>query len=156
MSKTITIRETRATYSVPIDETALDEGPIIVERQDRPVAVIISPEEYQAFQEWRDGQAWLEEQLRPLEPEREAFQHLLPKLLKTHRGQFVAIHGGQVIDTDADKGALAHRVLIKSYQPVYIEEVREQPQTADKSPVSESPRTADSGSAARSPARNPR
>lgn len=97
MSRTITIREAQATYSVPIDETALAEGPIIVERQGRPVAVIITPEEYRAFQEWRDGQAWLEEQLRPLEPEREAFQRLLPELLKTHYGQFVAIHGGQVV-----------------------------------------------------------
>jgi PHD/YefM family antitoxin component YafN of YafNO toxin-antitoxin module len=127
MSKTITIRETRATYSVPIDEATLAEGPIIVERQGQPVAVIITPKEYQAFQEWRNGQAWQEEQLRPLEPEREAFQRLLPELLKTHRGRFVAIHDGQVIDTDTEKGALAQRVLAQSYGPVYIEEVREHP-----------------------------
>ncbi len=127
MSKTITIRETQAPYSVPIDETALAEGPIIVERQGKPVAVIITPQEYLAFQEWRNGQAWLEEQLRPLEPERQAFQRLLPELLETHYGQFVAIHGGQVIDPAADKGALALRVLAQPYRPVYIEEVREQP-----------------------------
>lgn len=94
MSKTIIIRETQATYSVPIDETALAEEPIIVERQGQPVAVIITPEEYRAFREWREGQTrqpasaqtWQEEQLRPLEPEREAFQRLLPGLLKTRRG----------------------------------------------------------------------
>jgi PHD/YefM family antitoxin component YafN of YafNO toxin-antitoxin module len=127
MSKTIIIRETQATYSVPIDEAALAEGPIIVERQGQPVAVIITPEEYRAFREWQDGQAWQEEQLRPLEPEREAFQRLLPELLKTHRGQFVAVHGGQVIDSDPDKEALARRVLVRSCWPVYIQEVREQP-----------------------------
>lgn len=127
MSRTITIRETQAAYSVPIDETALAEGPIIVERQGQPVAVIITPAEYRAFQEWRDGQAWLDEQLRPLEPEREAFQRLLPELLETHRGQFVAIHGGRVVDTDADEGALASRVIAQRYDPVYIQEVREEP-----------------------------
>lgn len=127
MRKTITIRETQATYSVPIDEAALAEGPIIVERQGQPVAVIITPEEYRAFQEWRDGQAWQEEQLRRLEPEREAFQRLLPELLKTHRGQFVAIHGGRVVDADADERALARRVLARRYDPVYIQEVREEP-----------------------------
>jgi len=127
MSKTITIRETRASYSVPIDETALAEGPIILERQGQPVAVIIAPEEYRAFQEWRDGQAWREEQLHRLEPEREAFQRLLPKLLKTHHGQFVAIHHGRVVDADVDEKALARRVIAQRYDPVYIQEVREEP-----------------------------
>ncbi len=135
MSKTIIIRETQAMYSVPIDETALAEEPIIVERQGQPVAVIITPGEYRAFREWREGQtrqpalaqAWQEEQLRPLESEREAFQRLLPGLLKTRRGQFVAIHGGRVVDADVDEGALAGRVIAQGYDPVYIQEVREEP-----------------------------
>jgi hypothetical protein len=32
-----------------------------------------------------------------------AFHQLLPELLKTHRGQFVAIHDGQVIGSGDDK-----------------------------------------------------
>jgi PHD/YefM family antitoxin component YafN of YafNO toxin-antitoxin module len=127
MSKTITIRETRASYSVPIDETALAEGPIILERQGQPVAVIIAPGEYRAFQEWRDGQAGREAQLRRLAPEREAFQRLLPKLLQTHQGQFVAIHHGHIVDADVDETALARRVIAQRYDPVYIQEVREEP-----------------------------
>lgn len=127
MSKTITIQETQTTYSIPIDEATLAEGPIIVERQGQPVAVIITPAEYRAFREWRDAQAWQRKQLQRLEPERKAFQRLLPDLLKTHRGQFVAVHGGQVVDADADESALASRVIARGYDPVYIQEVREEP-----------------------------
>jgi len=31
------------------------------------------------------------------EKERQAFHQLLPSLLRTHRGTYVAIHGGQVV-----------------------------------------------------------
>jgi len=127
VSKIITIREAQATYSIPIDETVLAQGPVIVERQGRPVAVIITPQEYQALQKWRNGQVWQDEQLRRLEPEREAFHRLLPELLKTYRGQFVAVHGGRVVDADVDEGALAGRVIAGRYDPVYIQEVREEP-----------------------------
>jgi len=45
------------------------------------------------------------------EREYAAFQQLLPRLLTTHRGKYVAIHDGQVIDSGDDKLALALRVL---------------------------------------------
>jgi hypothetical protein len=47
------------------------------------------------------------------ELEYQAFQRLLPQLLATHRGGYVAIHGGQVVDSGNDKLALAMRVLAK-------------------------------------------
>lgn len=43
--------------------------------------------------------------------EYQAFRRLLPSLLATHRGQYVAIHEGQVVDSGDDKLALALRVL---------------------------------------------
>ena len=42
-----------------------------------------------------------------------AFRRLLPQLLTTQRGQYVAIHDGQVVDSGADKLVLALRVLAK-------------------------------------------
>ena len=42
-----------------------------------------------------------------------AFQRLLPQLLATYRGQYVAIHEGKVVDSSDDKLALALRVLNK-------------------------------------------
>ncbi len=47
------------------------------------------------------------------EREYQAFQSLLPQLLATHRGRYVAIHEGQVVDSGDDKLALALRVLAK-------------------------------------------
>ena len=44
------------------------------------------------------------------EREYAAFLRLLPQLLATHRGQYVAIHEGQVVDADADDIALIRRV----------------------------------------------
>ena len=38
-----------------------------------------------------------------------AFERLRPELLDNHRGQYVAIHGGRVIDSDPDEFALAAR-----------------------------------------------
>jgi len=45
--------------------------------------------------------------------EYDAFRRLLPQLLTTHQGRYVAIHDGQVVETGDDKLALALRVLKK-------------------------------------------
>ena len=47
------------------------------------------------------------------EREYQAFRRLLPQLLATHSGRYVAIHEGQVVDSGDDKLALALRVLAK-------------------------------------------
>src|SRR4051794_11243968 len=49
----------------------------------------------------------------PWEREYQAFRQLLPGLLATHKGKYVAIHGGQVVDSGDDKLAVALRVLHK-------------------------------------------
>jgi hypothetical protein len=127
MSKIVNIRKTGATYSVPVDETALAEGPIILARQGRAVAVIISSDEYATLQEQQGDQARRLEDPDRLEPDRQAFRRLLPELLRTHRGQFVAIHDGQLVDADPDEIALARRVFARRYDPVYMQEVTEEP-----------------------------
>lgn len=47
------------------------------------------------------------------EREYAAFQQMLPRLLMTHRGKYVAFHEGQIVDTGDDKLELAMRVLAK-------------------------------------------
>jgi hypothetical protein len=62
------------------------------------------------------------------EREYQAFRHLLPELLRTHRGKYVAIHEGQVVDSDTDDIALIQRVHAKyGYVPIHVEQVAEQP-----------------------------
>jgi hydrogenase maturation factor len=70
--------------------------------------------------------------LPPSEPpkgerEYQAFLRLLPELLQTHRGQYVAVHEGQVVDADADDIALVRRVHTRiGYVPIHVGLVTEQ------------------------------
>ena len=55
------------------------------------------------------------------EREYQAFLQCLPDLLKTHRGQYVAFHGGQMVDSGDDELALASRVWNKyGYVPIHV------------------------------------
>jgi hydrogenase maturation factor len=55
------------------------------------------------------------------EAEYQAFLRLLPQLLETHRGKYVAIHHGQVVDSDTDDVALVLRVQAKvGYVPIHV------------------------------------
>jgi hypothetical protein len=61
------------------------------------------------------------------EREYQAFLRLLPELLATHRGKFVAVHNGEVVDSDTDDTALILRVQAKvGYVPLYVGLVTQQ------------------------------
>jgi hypothetical protein len=60
--------------------------------------------------------------------EHQAFLRLLPELLGTHRGQYVAVHEEQVIDSDADDIALIRRVHARiGYVPIHVALVTDRP-----------------------------
>ncbi|NUQ62754.1 MAG: hypothetical protein HUU20_09705 [Pirellulales bacterium] len=62
------------------------------------------------------------------EREYQAFLQLLPDLVKTHKGKFVAIHNSQIVDSDTDDVALILRVQAKvGYVPIHVGLVTEQP-----------------------------
>src|SRR5207245_432697 len=64
------------------------------------------------------------------ERERRAFLRLLPELLRTHGGRFVAVHDEQVIDSGDDPVALIKRVHARvGYVPIHVAEVAPRPQT---------------------------
>jgi hypothetical protein len=55
------------------------------------------------------------------EREYQAFLRLLPELLRTHQGQYVAIHDGQVVDTDTSDIVLVQRVHGRfGYIPIHV------------------------------------
>jgi hypothetical protein len=63
------------------------------------------------------------------EREYQAFRRLLPELLKTHKGQYVAVHDEKVVDSDTDDIALIRRVHAKyGYVPIHVELVTDHPQ----------------------------
>lgn len=74
-------------------------------------------------------------QLEPLavgtskwERERNAYWRLLPALLSQYRGQYVAIHDGQVVDSGPNQVELALRVYRRfGYVPIYVGLVSDEP-----------------------------
>lgn len=69
------------------------------------------------------------------EREYRAFLQLLPELLKTHRGQYVAVHDGRVVGVDDDKIELALQVYARiGYVPVYVGLVAERPLPPERIP----------------------
>jgi len=70
------------------------------------------------------------------EREYQAFRRLLPQLLDTHRGKYVAVHEGQVVDTGDDKLALALRVLARvGNVAIHVGLVTEEPEPISRSGV---------------------
>jgi hypothetical protein len=74
--------------------------------------------------------------LTKYERESLAFRRLLPQLLNTDRGQYVAIHDEQVIDRERDEMALIARVLKKvGNVDIHVGLVTDQPQRAFRSGI---------------------
>ena len=70
--------------------------------------------------------------------EAEAFERQRKSLLAAHRGEYVAIHEGHVIDHDPDLRTLHLRVFARlSHTPVLLKQVAEEP---DRELVFRSPR----------------
>jgi hypothetical protein len=64
------------------------------------------------------------------EREYRAFQRLLPQLLSTYRGKYVAVHEEQVVDSDADDIALILRARARArygYVPLHVGLVTDAP-----------------------------
>ena len=53
--------------------------------------------------------------------EQRAFRRLLPEVLKTHRGQYVAIHQGQVVESGPVKSDVAGRAYARFERQRYQE-----------------------------------
>lgn len=64
-----------------------------------------------------------------MEQEQAAYEQLRPFLVERHEGQYVAIHGGKLVDADIDQLALARRILANyPGQVVHIRLVRREPE----------------------------
>lgn len=132
MAKTITLKEAQASYATVIEQVKSTGEPLVVEQDGQPFAVVIPFAEYQQLVALRDAErdkAWMEEQHRILMREQVAFEQMKPELLKTHQGQYVAVHNGELVDSDNDEQILAKRVYGKfGYQTILMTKVTETPQ----------------------------
>ena len=70
-----------------------------------------------------------------LRREHAAYLQLLPDLLRTHHGQFVAVHEGRVIESGSNKIAVARQAYARcGYVPIYVHLVTDQPVLPERIP----------------------
>lgn len=66
MAEVKTLRETGLVYSADLDEIQLARHPLIVKRRGKPIAAVVSFDEYRRFSAWREERdarrAWVLEQ----------------------------------------------------------------------------------------------
>jgi len=120
-------KETRAVYALPVDEETLTGEPVILEREGRPVAVVVPVKEYEAFKHWRETQEWEKRRRKTqeaFERERQAYEQLEVQLLDKYAGLYVAIRGREVIDSDPEEMTLVQRVYREhGHGPMYVRQV---------------------------------
>ena len=129
MAKTVSLKETQATYSLSVNKTDLAQGPLILEHEGEPVVALVPIAEYREFEAWRERKARTRAGSdEAFERERAAFERLKPELLKAHRGKFGAVVNEQVADVDTDRVNLVLRVYDRfGYRPIYVQLVEEHP-----------------------------
>ena len=125
------IREPEALYAALEDTQALKQGPIFIEKDGHPQAVLLSIDEYRALTAQRDFDAWRQEQLHQTQADHEAFERMLPDLLKEHRGEWAAFHQGQVVGVGKDFRELVHKMRDGGYPTFYIQKIQTAPRVIE-------------------------
>lgn len=106
------IKETPSAYVIEVTSSEENPEPTLIQREGKPVAVLIPYDEYLAFQDWRATHA----QPQPygaFEAEIRAFEQLKPELLKTYPGKAVAIYQGKVLEVGDNKMEVLGKTLEK-------------------------------------------
>jgi len=128
--KRIVLRETRALYTLTVDEETLHE-PAILERDGHPVAALVPIAEYEVFRAWQQAHErhrHRQARVEPFEREQAAFEQMKPELLRTHRGKVVAIYQGRVVQVGTDIAETLDAVYNQfGYVPCYVQRVEETP-----------------------------
>ena len=128
MSKTLELKDAHEIYAMGIDPTQLEREPIILQQNGKPVGVVISPEEYLAFAEWKKNMEQSGGVPSEWYAEKAAFEKMLPDLLPMYLGKWVAVYQGNIVDSDAKIGELIWRVeRTLGDKPFYAGEVLEEP-----------------------------
>jgi predicted transcriptional regulator len=113
---------TRVTITLP--DAVFRQAQATARQARRPVPEVLVEALAQAF-----PAVYVSPDREAMEREQEAYERLRESLLATHEGQYVAIHGGELVDADADQMALVRR--IKAGYPdrvVHIRQVRRDPE----------------------------
>ena len=121
-----TLKEVSMPYTVSAEDEAIGRDTIVIRRNGEPIAVVLPFAEYEELLTHRTSQPSSINSI--FERERAAFQRLLPELLESHRGEWVAIVDEQLVEFGSSFSSVIVRVRQRFGQrPVYVREILEQP-----------------------------
>ena len=127
LMREISIKEVQVQYGLTVDESVLGQEPLLLRRHGELVAAIVPIAEYEAFLAWREAEERRKRRQaiqEAFERERVAYAQLEESLRPQYEGLYVAIRGGQVVDSDADELTLITRVYERfGYGPMYVRKV---------------------------------
>lgn len=130
MAHTVTLPESQTDSATVIAQVQETGKALIVKQVGKPSVAVLPLAEYERLVAQRGIEsktAWRQEQEHILQRELEAFARLKPELMKTHKGEIVAIHEGALVDSDRDKATLAKRVYAKlGYRTILMAPIMEQ------------------------------
>ncbi len=112
-SRSRTIKETSPDYTAVVEKVKSTGAPLVLEQDGQPTAVVVPYAEYEqlvALREYERKKTWHNEQLVILYQEQAVYERMKPDLLRTHKNRFVAIHNGELVDSDANEELLLERV----------------------------------------------
>lgn len=95
--------ETPVTILLP--DTIYRQAQAAARQAQRPVPEVLAEALENAF-----PAVYVSPDREVMEREEAAYERLRESLLATHEGQYVAIHGGELVDADADQMALMRRI----------------------------------------------
>lgn len=74
-----------------------------------------------------DNTYWLEQE-RKIAIEQQAYEEQHPRILAQYRGHYIAMHRGEIVDSDVDDRALSRRIRLRyGNTPVLITPVLDEP-----------------------------
>lgn len=143
MTRKLVLEEGQPLAKLVVEGGDLARQTIILERDGQEIAAIIPIDRYRSFEVWEQQQEKRPPQDLEFEAEKAAFERLEPALMADYQGKYVAIRGGQVVDSDKNKLALIIRVYnTLGYGPMYVHKVGEpapdrlfEPTTSNRGPA---------------------
>jgi len=121
------LKEAQEFYQTALSDLFSLGEVVILEKNGQSVAAVVPMAEYDAFQAWRAAEArkqQLEAEEAAIAREHQAFQQMLPALLKQYAGRVVAIHQGEIVAVGDERMEVWQRARQQTNgAPIYVQTV---------------------------------
>ena len=122
------LREVNTPYTVNADDSSAESDTIIIRRNGEPAWAVVPYTDYQELQTMRQHRSRSSASNTEFEKQWQVLQAMMPQLLKTHLGQWVAIVDQQMVSAGATWESVLNDVLARfGNMPMCIHEVLEKP-----------------------------